>query len=42
MGEEAAQLFFSLSEKDGFYESPPRKLVLEPVLLYRKSSLRNG
>jgi len=40
MGEKAAQLFFDLSKEGAFYKSKPRKLVLEPVLIYRNSSLR--
>lgn len=40
MGEEAAKLFFNLSEKDDFYATPPQKLVLNPVLHCRNSSLR--
>jgi len=41
MGEEAARLFFTRSAAGRFYEQPSQKLVLEPVLLYRKSSLKN-
>ena len=40
MGEKAAKLFFDLSKDDGFYKTKPKKLVLEPVLMYRASSLR--
>ena len=40
MGEKAAQLFFDLSKEGAFYKSKPKKLVLEPVLIYRNSSLR--
>lgn len=42
MGEAAAKLFFKLSTEGGFYKAPPKKIVLEPVLLYRASSVRNG
>ncbi len=42
MGEAAAKLFFKLSKDGGFYKAPPKKLVLEPVLLYRASSVRHG
>ena len=41
MGEEAAQLFFDRVEKKDFYQSPPAKKVLEPVLVYRQSSRKN-
>ena len=40
MGEEAAKLFFELSKDDTFYKKPPKKIVLNPVLLCRNSSLR--
>jgi len=40
MGEKAAQLFFDLSKEGAFYKSKPKKLVLEPVLIYRNSSLK--
>jgi LacI family transcriptional regulator len=41
MGESAARLFFELSGKNSFYKSAtPRKTVLEPVLMFRESSLR--
>lgn len=40
MGEEAARLFFEYAAKGPFYESPARKVVLDPVLIYRNSSLR--
>lgn len=40
IGEEAANLFFSLSEKDNFYESSPQKFLLETAVLCRGSSLR--
>jgi len=40
MGEEAAHLFFDKMEHKTFYKSPPEKKVLEPVLVYRNSSLR--
>jgi len=41
MGEAAAQLFFELSGRKTFYTSRPRKTILEPVLVFRESSLRN-
>jgi LacI family transcriptional regulator len=41
MGEEAARLFFSLSEKDSFYSGKPTRLVLEPRLIVRDSSQKN-
>ena len=41
MGESAARLFFELSKADSFYKSPTRKIVLDPVLVFRDSSLRN-
>jgi LacI family transcriptional regulator len=40
MGEAAAKLFFELSGKESFYTPHPRKTVLEPVLIFRESSLR--
>ncbi|MBB1282742.1 LacI family DNA-binding transcriptional regulator [Flavisolibacter sp. BT320] len=40
MGEEAAKLFFDHVEKADFYTSAPAKKVLEPVLVYRQSSLK--
>jgi LacI family transcriptional regulator len=42
MGEEAAKLFFELSANNNFYKSGPVKRVLEPVLIYRDSSLRKN
>jgi len=41
MGEEAAKLFFSLSRSENFYATAPKKVVLEPKLIYRASSMRN-
>jgi LacI family transcriptional regulator len=40
MGEEAAKLFFELSINDKFYQPTIRKRVLDPVLIFRNSSLR--
>jgi LacI family transcriptional regulator len=40
MGEEAAKLYFELSKDNTFYKKPPKKIVLNPVLLCRNSSLR--
>lgn len=40
MGQAAAKLFFDLSKEDGFYKTAPKKIVLEPVLVYRNTSLR--
>ena len=40
MGEKAATLFFELIQQDSFYSSKPPKVVLDPVLVYRESSLR--
>jgi LacI family transcriptional regulator len=40
MGIHAAQLFFNLTQKNDFYKSPPVKQVLEPLLIFRDSSLR--
>ncbi len=42
MGEKAAKLFFDLSQEGTFYKAKPKKLVLEPVLIYRNSSLRKN
>ncbi|MFL5808547.1 MAG: LacI family DNA-binding transcriptional regulator [Flavisolibacter sp.] len=41
MGEAAARLFFSQCDKKSFYKTIPMKTILEPVLIYRESSLRN-
>lgn len=40
MGEEAAKMFFQLSEGNNFYKHPPQKKVLEPVIICRESSLK--
>jgi len=40
MGETAAQLFFDLIENKNFSKTKVEKKVLEPVLIFRKSSLR--
>lgn len=40
MGEEAARLFFEYANKGPFYEAVARKVVLDPVLLFRRSSMR--
>ncbi len=40
MGQEAARMFFEMSAIGSFYQQPTLKKVLEPVLLYRNSSLR--
>ncbi len=40
MGEEAAKLFFEGLRKREGYAQPPRKLVLEPEIICRQSSLR--
>jgi len=42
MGEEAAKLFFRLSSTQNFYTGAPEKIVLEPKLICRASSLRNN
>ncbi len=42
MGEAAARLFFDSLEANDFYTAPPQKKVLEPVLVYRHSSLRHS
>lgn len=39
MGEAAAKMFFELSG-EGFYKTAPAKQTLEPVLVFRNSSLR--
>jgi LacI family transcriptional regulator len=41
MGESAAHLFFDRIEGNDFYNTAPEKKVLEPVLVYRQSSLKN-
>ena len=40
MGEAAARMFFNYGHKQSFYKTSPLKTVLEPVLIYRESSLR--
>ena len=40
MGEEAAKLFFELQRSGVAYDSVPRKLVLEPELICRQSSVK--
>jgi LacI family transcriptional regulator len=40
MGEEAARLYFEYAEEGTFYNKAPRKVVLEPLLIFRQSSLR--
>ena len=40
MGEAAARLFFELSGEKTFYKHNPRQRILEPVLVFRDSSLR--
>jgi len=40
MGEHAAKLFFSLNRKSNFYEPPITKVVLEPLPVFRESSLK--
>jgi LacI family transcriptional regulator len=42
MGEAAAKLFFELSGEKSFYKSSPKQTVLEPVLIFRDSSLRKN
>jgi LacI family transcriptional regulator len=41
MGEHAAKLFFRLHKRSGFYDHPIPKVVLEPLPVFRESSLRN-
>lgn len=41
MGEEAAKLFFEASEKGDLYKTAPRKMILEPELICRESSLKS-
>jgi LacI family transcriptional regulator len=40
MGESAAQLFFDIADHENFYNLPPVTRILEPVLIYRNSSLK--
>jgi LacI family transcriptional regulator len=40
MGEAAANLFFDMAEQKELYKLPPVKKILEPLLIYRNSSLR--
>jgi LacI family transcriptional regulator len=41
MGEAAANLFFDITEQKDFYKPSTLKKVLEPVLIFRDSTLRN-
>lgn len=41
MGEEAARLFFELNQRKSFYSSKPKRIVLEPVPIFRRSSLKS-
>ena len=40
MGEEAARLFFDSLRHHQLYDTTPRKLTLEPALIYRQSSIK--
>lgn len=41
MGEQAAELFLDMVQrKEGFYKEAPRKIVLDPVLVVRESSVK--
>jgi len=40
MGQKAAEIFFDLSKEGDFYKNKPAKFILDPVLIYRNSSLR--
>ena len=42
MGESAAKIFFEYGNKKSFYKSSPKKLVLEPVLVFRDSSKKKS
>ena len=42
MGEAAAQLFFDHVAQTDFYDAAPQRKILEPVLVYRASSLKNN
>ncbi len=42
MGEEIAKLFLSKTKSKSFYKSKPEKIILEPLLIARKSSLRGS
>ncbi|MEO5995844.1 MAG: LacI family DNA-binding transcriptional regulator [Chitinophagaceae bacterium] len=42
MGEEAAKLFFDLAGKNSFYMQAPPKIILEPALIFRSSSLKHS
>jgi DNA-binding LacI/PurR family transcriptional regulator len=40
MGEEAARLLFKMGNKANPYEGDPDKIVIEPLLIVRESSVR--
>lgn len=40
MGEEAARIFFDSLRNQQQYDTTPRKLILEPELIYRQSSIK--
>jgi len=42
MGEAAAKLFFNLSSKDVPGKAPPKKIILEPKLIFRNTSVRKS
>ncbi|RYZ00844.1 MAG: LacI family transcriptional regulator [Chitinophagaceae bacterium] len=42
MGEEAARLFFELSAAASFYSAEPKRIVLEPQLIIRRSSQKKS
>jgi LacI family transcriptional regulator len=42
MGEHAAKLFFKLNKRSNFYDPPIAKIVLEPLPVFRESSLKKA
>ncbi len=42
MGEEAARLLMKLSKRNNFYKEDPEKIILEPKMIFRESSLKKS
>jgi LacI family transcriptional regulator len=42
MGEEAARLMMKLTTKNNFYNEEPEKIILEPEMIFRESSLKKN
>lgn len=42
MGEEAARLLIKLSKRSNFYKEDPEKIILEPKMIFRESSMKKN